>query len=80
MKNMTCDNDCTEANWTEALISIGTYDDELHVSHDRDADTEGTFLAFCHDSQEMLKINGWHISEYEEISGQSIYGIKSITL
>ena len=78
MRNITCDNDCIDAGWIEVLISIGDY--ELHVSHDIDADTEGTFLAFCHDGQEMLKINGWHIAEYEEIGGQSIYGIKSITL
>ena len=66
MKNMTCDNDCTNAGWIEALITLDEYY-ELHLSHDRNADLEGTFSAFCHDGQEMLKVNGWNISDYELI-------------
>ncbi len=65
MRNATCDNDCTRANWTEALIIMGDYN--LHVSHAKDADLEGTFKAFCHDEQEMLYINGWNIEEYDVI-------------
>ena len=63
---MTCDNDCTRANWTEALIIIGDYD--LHISHAKDADIGETFQAFCHDEQEMLSVNGWLIECYEGLT------------
>lgn len=63
---MTCDNDCTRAGWQEAEIEIGYY--SLHVSHNPDADLDDTFAAFCHDTQEMMRINGWLIEEYHPIS------------
>ena len=62
---MTCDNDCTRAGWIESIIHIGEYD--LHVSYEPTADLADNFLAFCHDEQEMLKINGWLIEEVELI-------------
>lgn len=63
---MTCDNDCTRAGWIEAIISNGTTD--LHISHAPDADLGDTFAAFCHDEQEMIRVNGWQISSYERIT------------
>lgn len=63
MAQMTCDNDCTRAGWTEALVEMGPY--SLHLSHDPEADLDGTFLAFDHDEQEMIRVNGWLIESYE---------------
>ena len=32
---------------------------DLHISHQPDADLDGRFLAFCHDEQEVIYVNGW---------------------
>lgn len=62
---MTCDNDCTRAGWTEALIVIGQYD--LHISYAPETGLDNRFKAFCHDEQEMIIINGWMIENVEII-------------
>jgi hypothetical protein len=61
----TCDADCTRLGWTEAFISSGAQ--ELHISHHPEADLEDAFMAFCHDEQEMIRVKGWLIAEYEQI-------------
>lgn len=61
MTRPTCDNDCTVLGWTECLI------DDLHISHAPDADLDGSFIAFCHDEQEMIRVSGWLIANYERI-------------
>ena len=61
----TCDNECTMMGWIEAEVSNGQYD--LHISHAPNADLDGTFMAFCHDEQEMIRINGWQMTDYERI-------------
>jgi len=63
MTNQTCDNDCTQLGWTEALIEMGTY--SLHVSYPPETDLDDCFRAFCHDEQEMIRINGWLIESHE---------------
>lgn len=63
---MTCDNDCTLAGWTEALVTDGAT--EIHISFHPDADLEGEFWAFCHDEQEMIRVSGWHIVDTEILS------------
>ena len=62
---MTCDADCTRAGWIEAEIELGMYN--LHISHAPGADIDGAFAAFCHDDQEMIRINGWLIERYDRI-------------
>lgn len=61
----TCDNDCTVLGWIESLIDDGST--ELHISHAPDADIDGSFVAFCHDEQEMIHVSGWLIASYERI-------------
>lgn len=53
---MTCDNDCTRAGWTEYILKSDYYD--LHVSVAPETDLDGTFAAFCHDWQSMIRIHG----------------------
>lgn len=57
MKYPTCDNECTLLGWYEfELIGDGG---DLHVSVPPETDLDGQFVAFCHDEQEMIKVNGW---------------------
>lgn len=65
MNYPTCDNDCTRMGWTEALVSFPSFD--MHVSHPVDTDLDSSFKAFCHDTQEMVTISGWLISEYNVV-------------
>ena len=60
------DNECTEAGWIEALISFDNGQD-LHISHEREADLDDRFPAFCHDEQEMIRVSGWLMTSYETI-------------
>lgn len=53
----TCDNDCATLGWTEMVLSSDEV--ELHVSVAPQTDIEGEFLAFDHDEQEMIRVNGW---------------------
>lgn len=66
MTHPTCDNECTMLGWTEATVECGGYC--LHISHAPDADLDGIFRAFCHDEQEMIRINGWLMANYEEVT------------
>lgn len=51
------------------MIEAYIYSDEceLHISYDENADIDGTFDAFCHDTQETIRINGWMITEIEPV-------------
>lgn len=60
----TCDNDCTRSGWVEVMALNGAYD--LHLSVAPDTDLEGEVWAFCHDEQEMIRVNGW-MFEWEAI-------------
>lgn len=60
------DNCCTRMGWTEALIDNGSQ--ELHISHAPDVDLDDSFLAFCHDEQEMIRVSGWQIARYDLIA------------
>ena len=44
---------------------------DLHISHAPDADLDGEFMAFCHDEQDMIKIRGWLMLDYERIEGKT---------
>jgi len=59
------DNECAEMGWIEAMADLGPY--SLHFSHAPEADLDGTFKAFCHDEQEMIRINGWLMEDYERV-------------
>lgn len=50
---------------TRYFMSDGTNDLDVTVADD--ADLDGTFEATCNDTGEILRINGWMISEIEEI-------------
>lgn len=53
----TCDNDCTNMGWTEFL---GYSDrDDIHISVAPNQDMTDVLTAFCHDDQEMIRVNGW---------------------
>ena len=66
MNRMYSDACCTRAGWQEAEIE-GDYE-SLHISHDPEADLDGVFWAFCHDTQEMIRINGWLTQAYYPIN------------
>lgn len=61
---MSCDNDCTRAGWIEYNSLGGVYD--IHISVEPDTDMDSTFLAFDHDEQEMIRLNGW-LFTFEQI-------------
>ena len=65
MEKPQTDNCCTLLGWTEYTATIGFYD--LHFSVAPETDLNDTFTAFCHDEQELLKINGWNLENIEEI-------------
>lgn len=56
---------CTRMGWIEYLADADGFD--LHISAHPDADLDGTFLAFDHDEQEMIKINGW-LFTFDEVA------------
>jgi len=56
---MTSDTCCTRAGWIEYLACWGAL--ELHVSVAPGADLDGEVRAFCHDTQEMVTLNGWMV-------------------
>jgi len=56
----TTDNECTEMGWFEFELVGGEFD--LHVSVPPEADLDGEFIAFCHDEQEMIVIQGWNFT------------------
>ena len=65
MTNPSTDNECTLRGWTEAVIETGFH--SLHVSYSPDAEIDDAFMAFCHDDQEMIRVNGWLIESLELI-------------
>lgn len=53
----TTDNECTMAGWVEYLaVSDGG---DLHISVAPGTDLDDTFDAYCHDTGERLRVNGW---------------------
>lgn len=59
------DNCCTRMGWIEATASNGSVD--LHISHHPGVDLDDLFLAFDHDEQEMIRVCGWQMTDYEVI-------------
>ena len=58
MNRPTCDNDCTRMGWKQFFLS-SMEGHELDVSVAPDTDLDGTFEAFDHAEQEIIRINGW---------------------
>lgn len=58
------DNCIARMGWIEYSALAAEYD--LHVSIDPDGDLDGVVIAFDHDEQEMIHINGW-MFEFEPI-------------
>ena len=52
----TCDNDCTVRGWEFYNVEIGGTD--LLVWVPPGTDLDDTVYGFCHDEQEMLRIQG----------------------
>jgi hypothetical protein len=47
--------------WTEYFAeTFGA--DELHLSIAPDADLDDIVVAFCHDEQQMIRIQGWNFT------------------
>lgn len=67
VKHITSDNGAVLAGFTCEVIASSDLCD-LHISHRPDADLDGRFLAFCHDEQEMLYVNGW-LFTFEPVDG-----------
>ena len=54
---MASDACCTRAGWIECLACGGAV--ELHISVAPGADLDGDVMAFDHDAQKMVVLNGW---------------------
>ena len=65
MKFPKTDNCCTNMDWVEYLATAG--DQEIHFSVAHGTNLGDTFRAFCHDYQEPITINGWTLSNVEEV-------------
>lgn len=63
--NPTSDACCTRMGWIEYTATAGCSD--LHFSVHPETDLDGTFMAFCHDGQEMIRVNGWNLSYLEAL-------------
>lgn len=59
------DNCCTNLGWLEFTATAGDYD--LHFSVAPKTNLDGRFTAFCHDNQELIDVNGWNLSDIEEV-------------
>lgn len=59
------DNCCTSLGWCEYTAIAGDY--HLHFSVAPKTNLDETFTAFCHDNQEIISINGWNLSEIEQV-------------
>jgi len=59
-----------ERLWKEYQVEIG--DQNLHLSIESGVDTDNEFFAFCHDTVEMIRVNGWLIENIEEIERETI--------
>lgn len=53
------DNCCTQLGWKEYELSNDEYGICLRVSVPNDTDLQGEFVAFCHDEQKMIDVEGW---------------------
>ena len=54
------DNCCTEMGWEFYQADYNGGD--LLISVAPETDLDSTFMAFCHDEQEMIKVNGWNFT------------------
>ncbi len=55
---ITTDNGAMMAGYTRELMAYaGAY--ELHISVKPMTDLDTRFMAFCHDEQELIAVNGW---------------------
>lgn len=64
MNRPTCDNDCTRMGWKEYFLS-SLYGHEIHASVPPDTDLDDSFIAFSHDEQELIRVNGWLFAAVE---------------
>ena len=55
--NPQTDNECTRAGWREYCAHADGLD--LHVSIAPNASLDGIVVAFDHDEQEIIRLNGW---------------------
>lgn len=53
------DNGAHMAGYTVEYLAKSGRCVDLHISVKRSADLDGTFKAFCHDTQEYITVNGW---------------------
>jgi len=60
------DNTAVLAGYTRELIVQGCYQD-LHIFVKPNADLDGTFKAYDADECDWITINGWMISDIEEV-------------
>ena len=63
---MTCAADCKHAGWVEYIGECDLPWLDIHISVAPDADLDDVITAFCHDEQEMIRINGWNFT-FEKI-------------
>jgi len=49
--------DAEKMGWERISLSCAEFDLDVSIAPDAEIDCE--FLAFCHDGQEMISINGW---------------------
>ncbi len=63
---MTCDADCTRAGWIEYFGECDLPWLDIHISVAPGTDLDDVITAFCHDDQEMIRINGWNFT-FEKI-------------
>ena len=63
---MTCTADCKRAGWVEYFGECDLPWVDVHISVSPDADLDDVITAFCHDDQEMIRINGWNFT-FEKI-------------
>ena len=62
---ITSDNGAVLAGFTREVVATGgAY--ELHLAVKPDADLDGSFPAFDHDAQEMIRVNGWMFQIWDE--------------
>ena len=56
---ITTDDAAFGAGYTEQYIACFGGVNDTHISVKPDADLDGAYPAFDHDSQELIYINGW---------------------
>ena len=63
---MTCTADCNRGGWVEYFGECDLPLLDIHISVSPDANLDDVITAFCHDEQEMIRINGWNFT-FEKI-------------